>query len=308
MQEPESFYPEQLDKFNSQVEQLRLKSTRLSILRVLVFIATVSLIYFFFSNTFILSASIFVGLILFLWLLSIHTDLRTKKQLVQRLVLINIEEQDIAKGFYMERNDGKDFISVNHSFAQDIDLFGRGSFFQYLNRTGLKEGTKKLAAYLNSNNIEQISRKQEAIRELAQDPEWMQHFTALAKGLKTEDNMDAVLQWINGYNNFLKPVHRYVGICFGLLSLGLLSLTVLQWIPMSIIGYWLLLGLAITSFFLKRINTLAFRASKTKEVFRQYALLLNEIEGRGFSTSLLIELQTQIQSEGEKASLIFTKF
>ncbi len=73
-------------------------------------------------------------------------------------------------------------------------------------------------------------------------------------------------------------------------------------------GYWLLLGLGITFKFLKKINELAQNSSKTKKTFRQYALLLNQIETKIFSSELLQEQQQKIQLEGQKASAIFAKF
>ena len=47
---------------------------------------------------------------------------------------------------------------------------------------------------------------------------------------------------------------------------------------------------------------------KQKEFFKQYGLLLLEIEERQFNSQLLQDLQNQIQSKGEKASEIFNKF
>ncbi|MGE5943897.1 MAG: MutS-related protein, partial [Flavobacteriales bacterium] len=75
----------------------------------------------------------------------------------------------------------------------------------------------------------------------------------------------------------------------------------------AIIGYWLLLGLGISSMYMKKINALSSNTDKVKDTFRQYALLLDLIENESFSSELLQQKQQRIQQEGKKASLIFTE-
>jgi DNA mismatch repair ATPase MutS len=60
--------------------------------------------------------------------------------------------------------------------------------------------------------------------------------------------------------------------------------------------------------YLKKVNTLANNASKTKDTFKQYALLLKAIEAQTFQSQLVQEQQKRIQSEALKASQIFSKF
>ena len=308
MQDPQKFYAQQLKRYKEQAQQLKRQSLRLSVLRVLVFLVTAVLIYFFYHHTLAATLTGICGVILFVCLLSIHENLRQKRQLTQRLVLLNIEEQNIARGDYTHRPQGNLFLEAGHSYAHDIDLFGKGSFFQYLNRTGLREGTAALAALLNSNNLDGIADKQRALAELAQIPEWMQRYTAIAQGLKTDEEASKVLHWITHYKRFLKPVIRFLCMGFGLSSVLILGLTVLQLIPPSILGYWILFGLGITSLYLKRVNALAVKSSKAKEFFRQYTLLLDAIENQPFKANLLRQWQMQIRSEGDKASAIFKKF
>jgi DNA mismatch repair ATPase MutS len=79
-------------------------------------------------------------------------------------------------------------------------------------------------------------------------------------------------------------------------------------IDLGFVGYWLLLGLIITGLYLKKINVLASNTDKVRDTFRQYALLLNQIENESFSTELLKNMQAHIQQEHKKASAIFSQF
>jgi len=308
MQEPTSFYQQQRDRFTAEVESLRKQSNRLSLARIVVFLVVLVLSIQFYELNYVLLPTVGIGLFLFLRLLLRHTNVREQRGLAQRLVVLNLEELAIARGDYFDRDDGLAYMSPSHPFAQDIDLFGRGSFYQYINRTGLNTGAAKLAALLNSNGIKDIEERQEAIKELAEDPEWLQRYTALAQGTRTELSQETIIKWLSSYQPFIKPAHRYMGWAFGLASLLLLSLSILELVPLKYLGYWLLLGLALSARFLKQVNALAFRASTAKDYFRQYSLLLDAIEQRSFKAPLLKQWQAQVQQNEEKASVIFKKF
>ena len=53
---------------------------------------------------------------------------------------------EVLKRNFHQSAHGREFDDHSHPYSQDIDLFGKGSFFQYLNRTALLEGKRKLAS------------------------------------------------------------------------------------------------------------------------------------------------------------------
>ena len=79
-------------------------------------------------------------------------------------------------------------------------------------------------------------------------------------------------------------------------------------IPFSIILIWFFVGLFVTGRFLKKTNNLYSDTDKVRETFKQYHVLLNEIENEKFSSEILKEKQEIISSETKKASLIFKEF
>ena len=100
-----------------------------------------------------------MGVAIFLFLLSKYTDLKLERQRYKRLVKINEEEIAIASGNFHERADGSEFQNPKHFYSLDIDLFGIGSFFQFTNRTNIKEGTQRFADSLLANKITNIPNK-----------------------------------------------------------------------------------------------------------------------------------------------------
>jgi hypothetical protein len=308
MQNPESFYNTQLEKNKEEAKRIFKQMSVLSLLRLSVFIAMGFGIYFTFQNWQIALAIGILGMGIFLFLLSRYTDLKSKRALHKRLVTLNEDELKISKGNFHERPDGVQFENPKHVYSLDIDLFGKGSFFQFINRTAIKEGTEKLSKLLLANTIDNIETRQNAINELGTLPLWRQNYTATAQGVEVKHSAQSIIAWLKDYKPFLTKVHFAFTLVYSLASILIIGLGVSEIIPISFSGYWLLLGLGITGIYFKRISIVAENTEKAKDTFRQYALLLEQIEHQDFESELLKAQQQKIQSEGLKASEIFSKF
>ena len=156
MQEQDAFYKAQLEVNKEAAKRIFKLMSLLSILRLSVFVAMVFGIYFTFEHWRVAVAIGVLGIGIFLFLLSRYTDLKSKRAHHKRLVIINEDELKIASGDFHNRPDGSQFENPNHFYSLDIDLFGKGSFFQFLNRTAIKEGTEKLTDVLLANTISNI--------------------------------------------------------------------------------------------------------------------------------------------------------
>ncbi|WP_053976402.1 MutS-related protein [Mangrovimonas xylaniphaga] len=305
MEQPTTFYSTQLENHQNRLKQFNKKLVVLSSLRLTVFLVAAIGIYSTFSTWHIALAIGVIGTILFVFLLSKYTDLKRQRALTKALININEAELQMLPGNYDKQPTGEKFLDPHHAYSLDIDLFGKGSFFQTINRTKTKEGKQYLAKTITANNIVNITERQDAIKELTKLPQWRQNFAALASLIHVETPNKDIINWLQQYKPFANQLLKYLPLGFSIASLALLALTVFQLIPMSISGYWLLLGLMITGRHLKKINVLAAHTDKVKDTFRQYAQLLQQIEAQTFQSKLLTEKQEQIQSHHKKASEIF---
>ena len=312
MQEKEIFYKEQLKLNHTESKRIFKQMSLLSILRLGVFVLTVFGIYLSFENAQIAAIIGIIGISSFLFLLSKYTDIKAKRALHKRLVIINEDELKIASGDFHDRAEGSQFQNPKHYYSLDIDLFGKGSFFQFINRTSIKEGTKKLTEHLLANDISNIETRQEAIKELATLPKWRQNYSGVAQGVEVEHSAKSIIKWLKGYKPFLSPIHYWLTIGYSLVSVVILILGIINIVSVEFTAYrllfWLIIGLGLTAIYLKRINIVAQNTERAKDTFRQYALLLECIENQEFKSPLLKEQQQKIQSEGLKASKIFAKF
>jgi len=308
MKDPLQFYKTQKQHFEQEFSSLKKKLARSSTIRLLVFIGTVLSIYFFFGEIKIVIPIAVTGIFLFLFLVIKHTDLQHKKDLKKALIKINATEINVLKGDYFMLDDGKTFIDPTHSYSYDIDLFGRGSFFQYCNRTVTQEGASKLVKFLTENDISNINSKQESIKELGNIPKWRQQFSAIASLVKVQFSARIIVDWIHNYKVVFPQFFSFLPLLFSAISFLLIILFSFQIIASQILLFWFFFGLGVSGYYLKKVNKLYVDASKAKDTFRQYHKLLNEIETTTFRSQVLIEKQKAIQTESKKASLIFGQF
>jgi ABC-type Na+ transport system ATPase subunit NatA len=303
------YYHEHLEKYQDEVKNLYRKMTTLSMLRLIVFLVMVLGIYLFFQTWQVAVGIGVVGITVFIYFLSKHTDVKRQREFYKALVTINEDEIKIGTGDFHDRASGLEFQEPSHFYSLDIDLFGRGSFFQYINRTTVKEGTLELVNSLKANDINDIKSRQEAIKELSSKPQWRQYYSATSNLVHIETPAKKTINWLQGHQSFLPKSMSWLPVVFGILSVLIFVFTILNIITyQALIGYWLLIGLGITGVYLKKINVLASNTDKVRDTFRQYALLLNLIENETFSSELLKQKQQQIQLGDKKASEIFKTF
>jgi len=308
MQKPIEFYKSEKQNFEKELSSLKKKLTTYSTLRLLLFLGVAAGVYFFFGNSKLILIVLLIGIPLFLYLVSKHSDLKEKRDLLKKLIQINKTEISVLNGDYFFLEEGEEFIDPSHFYSYDIDLFGRGSFFQYCNRTVTREGKKALANILTKNEITNIKKKQEGIKELSQKPKWRQYFSALASLVKVQHSAKEIIHWIHQYKAVFPKFTSYLPIVFSVISIVFILLVSFELASGQLLIIWFFIGLGVSGVFLKRINALYTDSSKAKDTFKQYHKLLNEIENCNFSSDILIEKQRSIQTESQKASIIFAKF
>ncbi|WP_194766834.1 MutS-related protein [Tamlana sp. I1] len=309
MTSPLDYYKKHLEIYQTEVKRLFKQMASISLLRLLVFVLTGFGIYLFIEQWKIAVAIAALGIAIFVYLLSRYTDAKHNRAFNKALVTINEDEIKMASGDFHDRDQGLQFQDPKHFYSLDIDLFGRGSFFQFMNRTTSQEGAKKLADALKANDIYNIESRQEAIKELSEKPKFRQFYSATSNLVHVETPAKSILNWLKNHQLFLNKTIYWVGVIFGVISLLILVLTFLEVISnKALIGYWLFLGLGISSIYLKKVNILASNTDKVRDTFRQYATLLDLIEKEIFTSDLLLEKQKMIQFETEKASAIFKSF
>lgn len=308
MQDAFSFYRAEIAKHTTALSKLKTQLFASSMIRLGVFALAALGMYLFFGNTRLVLGIILVAVVAFLYLVSRHSNLQQQRDKLQALIGINEVELRVLDRKFHDLPDGESYKDPMHFYSQDIDLFGKGSFYQYINRTALPQGSDTLAALLTQNAITDIPKKQESIAELAKLATWRQDFSATATLAKTETATSAIVSWLKAYQAFVPAIMRYLPWVFSGISVVLVGLYFLDIIWESILIYWVFFGLLISGVFAKKVMRLSAATGKIQSTFKQYNQLLKLIEEQEFTAAILQQKKEAILSQGIKTSQLLQDF
>ncbi len=307
MQDPKTFYEERLGRYSGELAECKKKGLLLAMLRLMVFVITTVLIYFFHSSNIALVTSIVVGLTVFLILVNFSGRTVQRRCFLEKIIQINEVELRFLNGNLDSLVSGDEYINSDHAFNSDIDLFGPGSIFQHINRTPLKTSRDQLAKYLNANQIDNIGARQSAIQELTRIPDWRQKFETNSSLIEKTVESSDIGYWLQNYKTFVPPIFKILPTLFFILSLVVIGCYAFSLVGELAIVIQLLIGLGITGIYFKKITLLHSKISTVKETLKQFSHSLSLIENHEFDSDLLKKAQEKIRLEGKSASSILAQ-
>ncbi|MDO6736467.1 MutS-related protein [Wenyingzhuangia sp. 2_MG-2023] len=303
-----AYYQAKKEKHQETLQRTQQQLNWLSGIRFLVFVTTFFVIYLFWGHQNIMIASSILGIIVFIFLLNKYLKLTHQKKRLQKLVLINSTEIAYLERNYSTFDTGEEFINAKHFFSYDIDLFGQGSFFHFINRTATKQGKFILSTLLTNNNIDNVTQKQETIKELSQKSDWRQLFSATASLIEITTPVDSILKWIEEHKPLFSKKNLLLTNIFSSISVILIIVVSFDFLEFSYLITWFFIGVLISGFYFKKVNIIHQHASQTTATFQQYYKILELIENEQFSTDELLKKQKKLSSENQKASDVFKAF
>lgn len=288
------------------------KANLLTWIRVAVFIFILIVPYKLYPiSPYLFWALLIISITAFIALIKKHGTAKLIAAKFKHLTNINNTELEVLKHDFSNLTEGNEFINPEHNYSHDLDLFGNGSIFQYINRSGTIGGAKKLAYLLEnpSTQKEKIYQFQDAIKELTPDVDFRQNYWATAAIMEeTHELQQQFLKWNKQSVCFSKPrVPKRMAQIFSALTLLVVVLMTINLIPWPLLGLWFTGGLVVTGNYFKRISTYQNQISNLKNILTTYGKLLKMLEERSFSTPLLKQWQTQGNQAATNASKAIAK-
>lgn len=306
-------YQENIEKYHLKTLSLKQVLYRISLLRLLVFVVSCTLLITLFSIGLIIPFYVFLPLsiVSFSFVLKHHNKIAYLKKQTTFLKRINETEIQRGKCELEELDTGKEFINLNHRYTGDLDIFGQHSIFQLVNRTTTESGKIRLSEWLSEHapNVE-IQDRQKAIQELAQKLEWRQEFQASGMHFQNKkSDYYKLLDWVGAPLVLLPYRRRYLALAIVLPVLLLLS-TFFFYVhldsPMRMV-YLSLMGLVLLANYLilKKVDLQAENivetSTKNLKTLSAYQALIKNIEGESFQSKKLRELQSGLKRGGYSA-------
>jgi DNA mismatch repair ATPase MutS len=229
-----------------------------------------------------------ISLIIFLILVKRNVAVISKKKFLENLVLINKNEIDALSHQFSIFDPGTEFIDPDHINSYDLDLFGKGSLFQFVNRTITFKGKIRLAEMFQNplTNKDKLKLRQGLIAELASDYDWRQNFTASGM-MYAEDKAESELfdKW--GNERFQLKLGKNIKLLLVILPIFSI-LSILYWIIAGNSALFILAALIQLAVWLtenKNIKTIYALFGKRVSILSKYASLLEKIEKRSWKST-----------------------
>ncbi|WP_301923218.1 MutS family DNA mismatch repair protein [Ferruginibacter sp.] len=303
---PQNFYENKITDLQKQLQQLLQKKSLFGWLRFAVVVVLVAAIYILLpSGLLYVAAAAIILMIFFTRLLLI--DLRNKANIEKTRYLININKDELkalAHDYY-HFEDGLAHSPKEHLYSNDLDIFGRASLFQYINRTASEMGSALLADWLlHPADTAILQQRQTAIKELAIETEWRQQLQALGKQKKIQTATQQRLQnWLNEPKGFSSAKYwawlRFVlpGILLTILALNIAGI-----VPYQIRNMALLVFAIIAYFIAKKVAPIHQYLSKIVSELEVMAGSIELIEKLHCTTELLTGMQEQFLQKNYASS------
>lgn len=175
---PKNHYTERLSLTEGQLQQVKKQIFRISMLRLALFITGIAGVYFFFNQTTLLIICICLTFLPLFVLVKIHNRFFIRKEWLETQARIIQEELQALSGDYCSFEDGKEYVNPEHPYSFDLDIFGRRSLFQSINRTCTFFGKVRLAEWLQNHLHEKtsIEKRQEMVREISEHTLFREQF------------------------------------------------------------------------------------------------------------------------------------
>lgn len=194
-------------------------------------------------------------------------------------------------------------IPEGHPYARDLDLLGRASIQQLIDTTGTTMGSDRLAGWLlEPADVTEIAARQEAVRELSGDLEWLQELQQCAlRGEIDDSNTEDFVDWAT-HGPARLPVYTWLARLSLVGAVVIVLLAAARMIDASWFGVILVFNLLLTRMLHHRAGASLDAAIEHGNAIRSYAELLELLSARAHTASLLQQIDTPLHIDGVAAS------
>jgi hypothetical protein len=236
-------------------------------------------------------------IIIFIFLIIKHNAIKDRIAFLQKVIIINEDALRRLSGQWTSfPESGERFINHDHPFTTDLNIFGHGSLFQYMNCTSSFTGEQTLVKQLRvSAGLEEIKPRQEAVADLAERLDFRQHLQAEGADpfFKTHDPAD-LFSWSEEKPTIeRKKIIDYLWVLPSV-TLILLLLAVLEVIPLGFFVITLIIQVIVAGLGERFVRDAFSNTEKAVGQLKRYARLLEYIQAENFKAPFLLNLKQKL--------------
>lgn len=300
---PENHYTERLSLTAGQLQQVKKQIFRISMLRLALFIAGIAGLYFFFNQTTLLIICICLTFLPLFILVKIHNRFFIRKEWLETQARIIQEELQALSGDYSSFEDGKEYVNPEHPYSFDLDIFGRRSLFQSINRTCTFFGKDRLAKWLQNHPHKKtsIEKRQEMVREISEHTLFREQFrvAGLVHHGQSSD-AEKIQAWSQSPAQYLHAgwVKAFIWGVPVINSLLLIT-SLIGWTSFSCLGLSFGIFLVLSFGIIKRATYIQETYGKQLKSLNGYARLIALAKTEDWKSAGMLELMERFNLNGQ---------
>lgn len=261
------------------------------------------------GNPFVITGTIF-SLAAFFAVVKWYDRLEQRTNYYKALVKLNRDETSFLETNRSSYSNGKEYEDPRHPYSYDLDIFGEGGLFSYLNRCSTTFGKQSLANGLLRPGLNSIKDRQEAVAELKDKIDFRQQVFAhgsLHEG--KEKDLAKLMSWKDDSGTYINRGLYYFLMIFPAITIGSLIyyFATESDTAFGILYRSFILNLIIASLFAKKILSQFSVSTSVTKILASYKDQLRSIENEDFQSALLKQYQQQLKEGNQAASVLLNQ-
>jgi MutS domain V len=197
---------------------------------------------------------------------------------------------------------GERFRDENHVYADDLDLFGRGSLFELLSTARLPMGESRLAQWLLSpSRMPEILERQALVVELRPKIDLHENIALTGEDLRARLNPESLIGWAESPRALPGSAIRAVAVALAAAFIAAIGYWFYseQYAPLLVV---LIVQILFRRWLLRRAEVILSGISCNAEGLILFAQILHRLERQPFAAPRLQNFATELQRAGAPAS------
>ena len=302
---PHTFNTQQKNSITAQLQTLQQKKTRIAWLRFSIFIITGFGVYLLWFAWWLWPAlTALTGIALLLAAVAVDANNNNAIANQERLLWIVKRELQVLEGNVSGMETGNEFFDATHAYANDLDIFGDHSLYQYLNRCTSEQGKALLAQQLlQPQSIQHIQQQQQAVHELQQHIPWLQQYQALGHEEKiTNATERRITQWLQTTQQVFNNNWHWITLLYTIITLSCAGLYAAGYLPSATFSMLVFVFFIFALAQSKKVHTTYLLLSRMVKEVNTLQKQLQWLEQAQFNSPYLQQLQASLQDDKQQGA------
>ncbi|MEQ8240100.1 MAG: hypothetical protein RIA69_12855, partial [Cyclobacteriaceae bacterium] len=281
-----NLYEKEIADISAIYEQFKRKSSSFSWLRTIAFVITGLTTYYYFQNyEWYFAVATLGSLISFLGLISIQRKFQYQADL--NATKLDLLQEELSRvRLELSSFDGGDRFSENeHPYADDLDVFGKHSLFQLINRCEIEDSKRVMSQWLKTPaSFKEVNLRQKAVIKLSEKLDWLISFSAVVrlsvqKRKKNDPNVSSedIKVWSSSTLAIKLTSRKYLAYVLSLVTICVIAILFYYDLPYFFGLPILIINLIFLSISLRQLKISGAGIDGSKSVLDSYEKAISEV-------------------------------